>query len=107
MTHGSPLGSSAAPDSTGVYPQLRNAGDPCDGYYHTADDGRDQQRHPQWQGPLHTHEMHLNLHRILEDEHDEKDQEDERAATATQTALARVIRGGRPSGGAPADPDAD
>lgn len=54
-----------------IHAQLRNPGDPGDGYHDTATDGGDQQRHSQREGAHEAQVVNLHPRRVLQNEDDE------------------------------------
>jgi hypothetical protein len=60
-----------------IHAQLRNPGDPGDGYHDTATDGGDQQRHSQREGAREAQVVNLHPRRVLQNEDDEHRQEQE------------------------------
>ena len=88
---GSSRARGALPDAAGVHAQLRDPGDPGDGYHHTAAHRGDQQGHSEGDGSRRAKELDFDLRRVLEDEDDEQDQQQERDA------------GGHPGGASPSD----
>jgi hypothetical protein len=87
-----------------IHAQLRNPGDPGDGYHDTATDGGDQQRHSQREGAREAQVVNLYPRRVLQNEDDEHRQEQEcgsrgHPSGANASYSWRTLCGGRAGSG--------
>ena len=64
-----------------IHAQLRDPGNPGDGYHHTPTDGGDQQRHSKWEGTREAQVVNLDARRVLQNEDNEHRQEQERGSS--------------------------
>jgi hypothetical protein len=64
-----------------IQAQLRDPGNPGDGYHHTPTDGGDQQRHSKWEGTREAQIVNLDARRVLQNEDNEHRQEQERGSS--------------------------